>query len=117
MRSQDSCDPAGGQDLQVFLPDGAEVLRLQCQGGKLLFDLFQGPGRGPDAAALAGKKFSGDPRHGQKIPPGQGNGVHLPHIRQDLVDIAAKDRVERHQYDLIGPESIPLPVKQPGDAL
>ena len=110
-------DPAGAEDLQAFLVDGTKVVRLQLQRGEPVLHLLQTLQEGPGGTGLAGEPVARDAGHGQKIVPGQGDGVHLAHVRQDLVDIAAEDGIERHQNDLVGAERVALAVEEPGDAL
>ena len=120
MRSQEGCDPFGRKDLYVFLMNWPEISRLQTQGGESFLDLPEGLRESLSCSsfsALSGQKSLRDARHGQKFCPGQGDRVHLAHIGQDLVDIAAENGVEGHQDNFIWTEGIPLAVKKPGDAL
>ena len=95
-----------------LLHDGPEVLLLEAElaQGPLYFAQvrFLGRVKGP----LVGRIRDMD-----KVSPGDRPRILLAQIRQHLVDVPAEDGVDRQQIDLLGPQILPLAVKQIGDPL
>ena len=89
---EDFCDACPGQDFYTFLMNGTKVIRFQAQGGKRFFHSAQRLGECAEIGA-ARPLSAGDAGHSQEFLPGHGNGIHLSHIRKDLVDVAAEDGI------------------------
>ena len=92
MLCEDLCDASPGQDFDTLLMNGTKVIGLQAQGGKRFFHGAQGLGECAEIGA-ARPLSAGDAGHSQEFLPGHGNGIHLSHIRKDLVDVAAEDGI------------------------
>ena len=105
------------EDSYVLLVDGVKIFGLKTKSGQFFLHHVKGFRQSPESGACTDSSPSGDACHGQKLFPGYGDRVHFSHIRKNLVNVAAENRVQCHQDDLIGPECVALAVKEPCDAL
>ena len=92
--------------------DSGDIRRLQDKTGQRAVDLPQ---------AVRGSKSLPSPFRTagllHKFRPGQRAGIGFAHIRQDILDIFAEDRVQGQQTDLVRLQAVSFLIEEIGDPL